>query len=233
MPARDLTRLSSGELTDSGSTSVGFVFQTVDLIPFLTPMRTLVVDKLGGPQRMGRRAAHRRADQLLDELGLADRAANLPGQLSGGQRQRVAIGRALMNEPELVLFDEPTSALDSQLGDQASGLIRDEMKARRYVGDHRHPRRPHHPLRRPHGAHRGRPDQRRLGRHVTSPVTARSVVVAGATGLVGTRLVKVLAAAGYDVRAMTRNPDRYHGAGRAVAGDVHDPETLGSGVRRE
>ena len=62
---------------------------------------------------------------------------------------------------------------------------------------------------------------------MTSPVTARSVVVAGATGLVGTRLVKVLAAAGYDVRAMTRNPDRYHGAGRAVAGDVHDPETLG------
>ena len=184
---RDLTRLSSGELTDFRRTSVGFVFQTVNLIPFLTARENLlVVDELGGRQRMGRRAARRRADQLLDELGLADRAANLPGQLSGGQRQRVAIGRALMNEPELVLFDEPTSALDSQLGDQVVGLIRDEMKARRTVGDHRHPRRPHHPLRRPHRAHRGRPDQRRLGRHVTSPVTARSVVVAGATGFVGT-----------------------------------------------
>ena len=129
---RDLTRLSSGELTDFRRTSVGFVFQTVNLIPFLTARENLlVVDELGGRQRMGRRAARRRADQLLDELGLADRAANLPGQLSGGQRQRVAIGRALMNEPELVLFDEPTSALDSQLGDQVVGLIRDEMKARR------------------------------------------------------------------------------------------------------
>ena len=65
---------------------------------------------------------------------------------------------------------------------------------------------------------------------MTSPVTARSVVVAGATGFVGTGLVDVLAAAGHDVRAMTRNPDRYHGAGRAVAGDVHDPATLGAAL---
>ena len=69
-------------------------------------------------------AARKRADQLLDELGLADRAQNLPAQLSGGQRQRVAIGRALMNEPELVLFDEPTSALDTHLGEQVMELIR-------------------------------------------------------------------------------------------------------------
>ncbi len=60
----------------------------------------------------------------------ADRAKNLPSQLSGGQRQRVAIGRALMNEPTLVLFDEPTSALDSKLGEQVMQLIRAEMKAR-------------------------------------------------------------------------------------------------------
>ena len=60
----------------------------------------------------------------------ADRAKNLPAQLSGGQRQRVAIGRALMNDPELVLFDEPTSALDTKLGEQVMELIRREMKDR-------------------------------------------------------------------------------------------------------
>lgn len=58
------------------------------------------------------------------------RGKNTPPQLSGGERQRVAIGRALMNEPELVLFDEPTSALDSKLGEQVMELIRTEVKGR-------------------------------------------------------------------------------------------------------
>jgi putative ABC transport system ATP-binding protein len=128
---QDISNLSARELTEFRRTSVGFVFQTVNLVPFLTARENLlVVNELGGGARAGRRAARTRADQLLDELGLADRAANLPGQLSGGQRQRVAIGRALMNDPDLVLFDEPTSALDSHLGDQVVSLIRDEMKAR-------------------------------------------------------------------------------------------------------
>ncbi len=97
-------------------------------MPFLTARENLlVVDEIG--PRTGRRARDR-ADQLLEELGLADRSSNLPAQLSGGERQRVAIGRALMNEPHLVLFDEPTSALDTQLGDQVVNLIRQEMKSR-------------------------------------------------------------------------------------------------------
>ena len=125
---QDISGYSSKELTGFRRESVGFVFQSVNLVPFLTARENLlVVDELG--PRTGA-PAKQRADQLLEELGLADRAGNLPGQLSGGQKQRVAIGRALMNDPELVLFDEPTSALDTTLGDQVVHLIRDEMKSR-------------------------------------------------------------------------------------------------------
>jgi putative ABC transport system ATP-binding protein len=124
----DITDLSPKDLTTFRRDNVGFVFQSVNLVPFLTARENLlVVDEMGVRSRA---AARSRADQLLDELGLADRASNLPSQLSGGQRQRVAIGRALMNEPELVLFDEPTSALDSNLGLQVMDLIRTEMKQR-------------------------------------------------------------------------------------------------------
>ena len=127
---QEITGYSPRQLTDFRRTSVGFVFQAVNLVPFLTARENLlVVDEVAGRKRQRRRAAVR-ADVLLQELGLTDRARNLPAQLSGGQRQRVAIGRALMNEPGLVLFDEPTSALDSQLGDQVVRLIRDEMKER-------------------------------------------------------------------------------------------------------
>ena len=119
---------SAKELTKFRQDKVGFVFQSVNLVPFLNARENLlVVDELG--KRTGA-PARARADQLLEELGLADRAKNLPSQLSGGQRQRVAIGRALMNDPALVLFDEPTSALDTKLGEQVMELIRNEMKTR-------------------------------------------------------------------------------------------------------
>ena len=124
----EITGYSDKQLTTFRQSQVGFVFQSVNLVPFLTARENLlVVDELG--RREGR-AARQRADRLLDELGLADRAKNLPSQLSGGQKQRVAIGRALMNEPRLVLFDEPTSALDTELGTQVMELIRSEMKQR-------------------------------------------------------------------------------------------------------
>jgi putative ABC transport system ATP-binding protein len=116
------------QLTKFRQEKVGFVFQSVNLVPFLNARENLlVVDELG--RRQGK-PARDRADRLLDELGLTDRAKNLPSQLSGGQKQRVAIGRSLMNEPELVLFDEPTSALDTELGQQVMELIRSEMKSR-------------------------------------------------------------------------------------------------------
>jgi putative ABC transport system ATP-binding protein len=124
----DISDHNAKQLTKFRQEKVGFVFQSVNLVPFLNARENLVVvDELG--KRTGA-PARARADQLLEELGLADRAKNLPSQLSGGQRQRVAIGRALMNDPSLVLFDEPTSALDTKLGEQVMELIRNEMKSR-------------------------------------------------------------------------------------------------------
>ena len=124
----EITDYGDKELTTFRQNKVGFVFQSVNLVPFLNARENLlVVDELG--RREGK-PARERADRLLDELGLGDRSKNLPSQLSGGQKQRVAIGRALMNEPELVLFDEPTSALDTELGQQVMELIQSEMKSR-------------------------------------------------------------------------------------------------------
>jgi hemin transport system ATP-binding protein len=125
---QDISGYSSKQLTAFRQAKVGFVFQAVNLVPFLTARENLlVVDELG--RRTGH-LARRRSDELLDDLGPADRAQNLPAQLSGGQRQRVAIGRSLMNEPDLVLFDEPTSALDTHLGEQVMELIRSELNGR-------------------------------------------------------------------------------------------------------
>jgi putative ABC transport system ATP-binding protein len=125
---QDISEYSAKQLTEFRRTTVGFVFQSVNLVPFLTARENLlVVAELNGRRGGDGRA---RADELLEELDIADRAQNLPSQLSGGQRQRVAIGRALMNEPTLVMFDEPTSALDSKLGNHVMELIRSEMKQR-------------------------------------------------------------------------------------------------------
>jgi putative ABC transport system ATP-binding protein len=126
---QDITNHGPKELTAFRREEVGFVFQSVNLVPFLTARENLlVVDELSGRRKA--RESRQRAGQLLDELGLGHRVDNLPGQLSGGERQRVAIGRALMNEPELVLFDEPTSALDTKLGEQVMELIRTEVQGR-------------------------------------------------------------------------------------------------------
>jgi len=125
----DISTYSAKQLTEFRRTNVGFVFQSVNLVPFLTAEENLlVVDELGGGK--GGKAAKQRARDLLAELGLGSRLKNLPAQLSGGERQRVAIGRALFNSPSLVLFDEPTSALDTKIGEQVMELIQTEMKSR-------------------------------------------------------------------------------------------------------
>ncbi len=125
----DITELDDKQLAGFRRDQVGFVFQSVNLIPFLTAKENLLVVRQFGASRVDAEAK-KRADQLLDELGLGGRGGSLPSQLSGGQKQRVAIGRALMNDPSLVLVDEPTSALDSELGKQVMDLLRREIKGR-------------------------------------------------------------------------------------------------------
>lgn len=126
--SEDLGGLSAKERTAFRGREIGFVFQAVNLVPFLTARENLLV--VAEMNRSLDKEAKRRADQLLEELGLDHRARNQPGELSGGERQRVAIGRALMNDPSLVLFDEPTSALDTSLGEQVMELIRREVTDR-------------------------------------------------------------------------------------------------------
>lgn len=101
---------------------VGFIFQFANLIPFLTARENVVLPmELIGVH--GRRARER-AMELLDYLGVADRADHLPEQLSGGEKQRVAIARALAHEPKIVLADEPTANLDTERGLSVMRLLR-------------------------------------------------------------------------------------------------------------
>jgi len=108
--------------------NIGFVFQANNLLPFLTAKENLMVARsIGGN---GPLSPSERADELMAELGLTERASSLATSLSGGERQRVAIGRALMNDASLLLVDEPTASLDSVRGKQVVLSLIDEVKKR-------------------------------------------------------------------------------------------------------
>ena len=131
-----LRRADAGEVTIAGTATsavssrqrtavrrdhIAFVYQSANLLPSLTAVEQL---ELVGHIR-GERSAdvRRRARGLLDELGLADRASQLPSQLSGGERQRVGIARAFMAEPSVLIADEPTASLDPQRADSVAELL--------------------------------------------------------------------------------------------------------------
>lgn len=110
-------------------TRIGMCFQQFNLFPHMTVLENVMVapTMVKGEDKEVVRA---RAVDLLDKVGLADKAEQHPIRLSGGQQQRVAIARSLAMQPEVMLFDEPTSALDTKIGAQVMELIRNEMKAR-------------------------------------------------------------------------------------------------------
>jgi putative ABC transport system ATP-binding protein len=121
LDGRDLTKLGEGAMTKVRASSIGFVFQTFNLIPTLSAQEN--VETALVPLGVGGTSRKSRAAQALASVGLADRARHLPGELSGGQQQRVAIARALVKEPKVLLADEPTGNLDEDTRDEIIGLL--------------------------------------------------------------------------------------------------------------
>ncbi len=115
--------LSGGDLARIRNTKIGFVFQAYNLLPKASVVRNVELPMLyAGVGRKERRA---RALELLDRVGIADKAMKLPGELSGGQKQRVSIARSLANRPTILLADEPTGALDSHTGAEILALFKE------------------------------------------------------------------------------------------------------------
>ncbi|GEM45675.1 ABC transporter ATP-binding protein [Deinococcus cellulosilyticus] len=121
LDGQDVTGLGETERARVRNQKVGFVFQAFFLLPRLTVLENLEVPLIYAKAPPAQR--RKRATELLERVGLADKAQHRPTQLSGGQKQRVAIARALITRPSLLLADEPTGALDTRTGEEIMGLF--------------------------------------------------------------------------------------------------------------
>lgn len=109
---QDISQATEEELAPLRNKTIGFVFQSFHLVPSMTAMENIMFPA----ELLGDRHAGKRAEQLLERVGMAQRRDNLPSQLSGGEKQRIALCRAMINRPELLFADEPTGNLDSENG---------------------------------------------------------------------------------------------------------------------
>ncbi len=115
----ELAKMDEDRLSAFRGRHIGFVFQSFQLIPTLTALENVRVPA----ELLGQRGVSKPASQLLDRVGLADRAQHYPAQLSGGEMQRVAIARAVITAPPVILADEPTGNLDSHAGEDVLALL--------------------------------------------------------------------------------------------------------------
>jgi putative ABC transport system ATP-binding protein len=118
---QDVARVPRAKLAEFRSRHIGFIFQNFNLLPRASAMENIELPLIYAGQ--GGRRRRKRAWEMLEAVGLQDRAHHLPSQLSGGQQQRVAVARALANEPKILLADEPTGSLDSQASQTVMELL--------------------------------------------------------------------------------------------------------------
>jgi len=123
---RDITTLGEGELTRLRRHKIGFIFQFYNLIPALTAQENVELPMLTAG--VSRKEVSKRAFQLLEMVGLAERVGHFPDELSGGEQQRVAIARALANRPSVILADEPTGDLDTKTGSEVVRILHEASK---------------------------------------------------------------------------------------------------------
>jgi len=119
----DVTQLKGNKLSHFRNQKLGFVFQFHQLLPEFTAIENVMIPAFIAGK--GQKEARQRAEELLQFMGLADRAAHKPNELSGGERQRVAVARALMNNPSVILADEPSGSLDSHNKEELHQLFFD------------------------------------------------------------------------------------------------------------
>ncbi len=117
----DVTSLNAAKLADFRNHTIGFVFQFHHLLPEFTAVENCAMPALIAGVTRG--DANKRAEKLLDRVGLAHRLTHRPGELSGGEQQRVALARALIMDPRMLLADEPTGNLDTHTGEEIHALI--------------------------------------------------------------------------------------------------------------